>query len=94
MNKSIYRKLKDYISKTESGTTLIFGDLMSRDCCYCYEDKNGKWHDWFGAGIYGGEMDFLLNYYVVGISPKYKMEQDKIVPYLKVILYKEKPNYE
>lgn len=89
--KTIYRKLKDYIAKTESGSTFIFGDLMSRDCCYCYKDKNGEWHDWFGVGIYGHEMDFLLNYYVVGISAKYKIERDKIVTYLQIILYKEKP---
>lgn len=94
MSKSIYRKLKDYIAKTESGSTLIFGDLMSRDCCYCYEDKNGEWQDWFGVGFYGHEMDYLLNYYVVGIHPKYKIEKDKIIPYLHIILYKEKPNYE
>lgn len=91
---SIYRKLKDYISIRENGRTLIFGDLMSRDCCYCFEDEKGEWHEWFGAGIYGHEMDYLLNYYVVGIHPKYKIEINTIISYLQIILYKEKPNYE
>ena len=53
MSKSIYRKLKDYIQKTERGTTLIFGDLMSRDCCYCFENEKGEWQEYFGVGIYG-----------------------------------------
>lgn len=87
---SIYRKLKDYINKTESGSTLIFGDLMSRDCCYCFKDEKGEWHEWFGVGIYWHEMDYLLNYYVVGIHPKYKIEKDRIIPYLHITLYKEK----
>ena len=97
---SIYRKLKDYIQHKEgdenhcSSTTLIFGDLMSRECCFDYEDDNGEWREWFGVGIYGHEMDYLLNYYVVGIHPKYKIEKDKIIPFLHITLYKEKPNYE
>ena len=86
---SIYRKLKDYIQKTGNSTTLIFGDLMSRDCCYCFEDEKDEWHEWFGCGVYGGNMDFLLNYYVVGIHPKYKIEKDRIVPYLHISLKKE-----
>lgn len=90
----IYRKLKDYIDKTENGSTSIFGDLMSTDCCYSYKDEKGTWRDLFGTGYYDSDMDFLLNYYVVGMFPKYKIEQDKIIPYLKVILYKEKPDYE
>lgn len=89
--KIIYRKLKDYIQKNDIGSTLIFGNLMSRDCCYVYEDDKGEWHEWFGMGVYGHQMDFLLNYYVVGIFPKYKIEKDTIVPYLKIVLYKEKP---
>lgn len=91
MSKSIYRKLKDYIQKTESGKAIIFGDLMSSDCCYHFEDKNGKWHEWRGVGVYGGEMDFLYDYYVAGIFATYKIEKDTIVPYLQITLCKEKP---
>ena len=94
MGKSIYRKLKDYMQRSEIGTTLIFGSLMSSDCCYCFEDDKGNWHEWFGAGFYDHEMDYLLNYYVVGIHAKYKIERDKIIPFLHITLYKEKPNYE
>ena len=95
MKLPINRKLKDYIYHQEgdsehcSCTHLLFGDLMSRDCCYNYQDSNGEWHDWFGAGIYGGEMDFLLDYYVVGIHPSYKIENNRIVPYLNICLRKE-----
>ena len=90
MSKSIYRKLKDYINEEDGCITHIFGDLMSRECRFDYPDDKGEWHEWFGAGVYGHEMDFLLDYYVVGVNPKYKIERDKIVPFLQVVLCKDK----
>ena len=77
--KTIYRKLKDYIKHEDGCITHIFGDFMSRECRFDYEDKNGKWQEWFGVGVYGHEMDFLLDYYVAGVNPKYKIERDKII---------------
>ena len=92
--KPIHRKLKDYIHHEEGGsnrcssTTVLFGSLMSRDCCFGYEDEEGEWHRWFGQGNYRGEKDFLLEYYVVGITADYRIEDDRIVPYLYICLRK------
>ena len=83
----IYRKLKDYIHTEHdivTTTSIIFGDLMSRDCEYYYDGKTYR-----PSGVYGGEYDFLLEYYVAGIRPAYKIEKDKIIPYLRITLRKE-----
>ena len=89
--KSIYRKLKDYILEEPGSTTVIFGDLMSKYCIYYYYDENKQeWQEWNCNGFYYHEMDFLLNYYVRGITPMYKIEQDRIVSYLAITLSKER----
>ena len=88
MPESIFRKLRDYI-KTENKygittTTLIFGDLMSTDCEFYYDGQTYQ-----PSGVYDGSMDFLLEYYVVGIRPAYRIEYDKINAYLRITLRKE-----
>lgn len=83
----IYRKLKNYIHTEHNiitTTKVIFGNLMSMDCEYYYDGKIYR-----PSGVYSGEYDFLLEYYVAGIRPAYKIEDDKIIPYLSVTLRKE-----
>ena len=96
----IYRKLKTYIKETEKGITCIFGDLMSIDVKYVYNQRIVKKDflhteieedSYMCNGIYNNDHDFLLEYYVVGIFPEYKIDNSKIIPYLKVALLKEKP---
>ena len=91
MKKTIYRKLKDYIYEGESGCTIIFGDLMDSNCVFNYEDtkKEGHYIDYRCVGLYYRDMDFLLNYYVIGIHARYRIERDTIKPYLYVVLSKE-----
>ena len=93
MSKSIYRKLKDYIYKGDGYSTSIFGNLMSSDCIYNYENPNkkGDYIEWRYFGLYGREMDFLLDYYVIGIHPIYNIIQNEIKPMLHISLSKEKP---
>ena len=92
MSESIFRKLRDYI-KTEkkygiTTTTSIFGTLRDKDCRFQYTDKNGT-HAYIPNGMYDNSMDFLLEYYVVGIFPNYEIKENKIKPYLLVGLKKE-----
>lgn len=89
--KSIYRKLKDYIHNDEYTITTIFGDLMSINLEFHYQDEKGEWIDYRPSGAYYHECDFLLEYYVCGIHPEYRIENNKIIPYLSITLDKEKP---
>lgn len=91
--KTIYRKLKDYIYKGDGYSTSIFGNLMSSDCIYNYENPNkkGEYVEWRYFGLYGREMDFLLDYYVIGIHPIYNIVKNEIKPMLHISLSKEKP---
>ena len=85
----IYRKLRDYIYDDSNFRTSIFGDIMSDWCIFVYKE-NDEWKEWTCRGIYCGEKDFLLDYYVRGIFPVYKIEQqERIVPYLRIILGKD-----
>ena len=86
---SIYRKLKDYVQETSYGYTSIFGTIMDRSCIYSFEDENGECREFNCKGVYGHEYDFLYEYYVRGIVPIYKIEDDKIVPYLRITLGKD-----
>ena len=80
----IYKKLREYIEDNGTGRTIIFGDLISTDCEFWYDGKT-----YAPTGAYRGEYDFLLDYYVMGISPQYKIVDDKIIPYLHITLSKE-----
>ncbi len=92
MPKSIFRKLKDYIQVEEkqglTTTTSIFGTLRDTDCRFRYTDKNGT-NTYIPNGMYDSSMDFLLEYYVVGIFPNYELKDNKIKPYLLVCLRKD-----
>lgn len=91
MNKAertVARKLKEYICEDGSSIFSIFGTLMSPDCLFVYKDENDEWKEYRPGHSYSGEYDFLLEYYVMGISPKYEIINDKIVPYLYITLVK------
>lgn len=88
--KNELKKLRQFIYQCDDCVFSIFGTLMDRDVEFVYEDENGEWQHWTCCGIYGGEKDFLLDYYVAGIRPEYKIKDDKIILYLKVILHKTK----
>ena len=91
---SIYRKLKDYIHKNGNSTTSIFGTLHDSRNVYSYEVE-GNWQEYNCHGSYfKGEMEHLLDYYVIGIHPFYEIVNDKIVVKLYIVLKKEKPSYE
>ena len=90
--KSIYRKLKDYIQEGDGVTTSIFGTITSSHVQYSWQDDQGEWQHWTCCGIYGHEKDFLLNYYVRGIVPYYRIVKDKIEVYINVTLSKEIEN--
>lgn len=92
--KNIYRKLKDYIDVDESDgvttITTIFGNLMSSECVYCFKnEETDQYTEYQYEGRSYGEMDFLLNYYVKGIHPFYKIKNDRIIPILRITLSKE-----
>ena len=90
--KGHFHQLKEYINVGDDGLN-IFGDLMDRECEFSY--PNPKTDDMLDfvtyrpSGYYSGERDFLLDYYVKGIMPKYRIEDDKIIPYLHITLSKE-----
>lgn len=90
MNK--FRKLKEYSNLGKYNVTIF--NLMDTTCEFWYDDKTyrpgGSY--WYKDGI--GEYDFLLEYYVVGIIPKYRIENDKIIPYIHITLKKEVENDE
>ena len=93
--KYIYRKLKDYIYEGEDNgveyTTVIFGNLTSSNCIFSYENPNkkGEWVEHEPNGVNLHNVDFLLNYYVVGISPSYKIIKHTIKPMLHITLRKD-----
>lgn len=82
--KTIYRKLRDYISEEGSVTTYIFATLTDVDNEFYYDGKIYR-----PKGRYRKEYDFLLDYYVCGIAPKYEIVCDKIIPYLTITLCRE-----
>ena len=84
----IYRRLRDYMHKDGQVVSVIFGTLETRDCSFAYQGANNAWETWSCSGVYAHEKDFLLDYFVTGIAPKYKIEHDKIVPYLQITLRK------
>lgn len=91
MSKSIYRKLKDYIKKIECGSISIFGTLYDSSNIYSYKDEEGNYKTYNCCGTRSkGEMEFLLDYYVIGIYPAYEIVKDKIIVKLVVCLQKEK----
>ena len=85
----IYRKLKDYIHKKGNVITTIFGDLTSKNVVYYYQTEDGTYKEFYCYGTYTRDYDFLYDYYVMGIHPKYKIEHDKIIPYLSITLDKK-----
>lgn len=84
----IYRRLRDYMHKDGQVVSVIFGSLESRDCSFAYQGANNAWETWSCSGVYAHEKDFLLDYFVAGIVPKYRIERDKIIPYLQITLRK------
>ena len=77
----IYRKLRDYIKVEDHVISVIFGDLLSMDCEYHYKDLI-----YTPTGIDNGDHDYLLDKYVHGVRPAYKIINNKITPYLKIWL--------
>ena len=84
----IYRRLRDYIHRNGQIVSVIFGTLETRDCTFAYQGANGIWEEWTCSGVYAHEKDFLLDWFVTGIVPKYRIERDKIIPYLQITLRK------
>lgn len=80
-----FRKLKEYDNLGKNNVTIL--NLMDMRCEFWYDGKSFR-----SSGIYHGEYDFLLEYYVKGISPEYKIEDNKIIPYLRITLSKESDN--
>lgn len=76
-----FRKLKEY-DNLGKNNTMIF-NLMDTDCEFWYDNKTYR-----PSGFYSGEYDFLLEYYVRGIMPMYRIENNKIIPYLHITLSK------
>lgn len=87
-NNSIYRKLRDYIKEEDRTIWNIFGTLESTHCEFHF-DQDEEWKTYTPCGIYAGKYDFLLDYYVKGIIPKYKIVKDEIIPYLSITLSKD-----
>lgn len=90
----IFRKLKDYMQVDGNCTTFIFGTLNSTDCHFVYDaltDETLKEYD--GGYNIDGEYDFLLDYYVLGVNASYKIEDNRIIPYLVISLSKENPEH-
>lgn len=88
----IYKKLKEYIKKDGNTTFSIFGTLTDKNIIWCFKNIDEPDEPYIEKQLYGfyrGEYDFLLEYYVKGIIPIYKIINDKIVPFLKVTLDKE-----
>lgn len=81
-------KLKDFIKRDGNTTLVLFGNLNDKTCEFHY-NKGNEWFIYKPSGFYCGEMDFLLEYRVCSIFPQYKIIDDKIFPYLKVVLRDE-----
>jgi hypothetical protein len=86
--KNIYRKLKDYICKDDNVITSVFGNLDDPTCLFTYLDEKGNVIEYSRVYQNSSKYQFLLDYYVAGIWPKYKIIDDKIKPYLKIYLKK------
>lgn len=90
--KGHFHQLKEYINVGKDGLN-IFGSLTDRDCEFSF--RNPKITDgvefktYRPTGCYSGEYDFLLDYYVHGIIPKYRIKNNRIIPYLHITLSKE-----
>lgn len=81
MNK--FRKLKEYSNLGKDNVTIL--SLMDTACVFWYDGRIYK-----PNGVYHGEYDFLLEYYVKGINPQYTIDgHDRIIPYLYITLSKD-----
>ena len=80
MNK--FRKLKEYDNLGENNITIF--NLMDTQCEFWYDGQTYR-----PCGWYDGSHDFLLEYYVKGIEATYRIEKDKIIPYLHITLSEE-----
>lgn len=76
-----FKKLKEYDNLGINKVSIL--TLMDTDCEFWYDDKIYK-----PSGYYCGEYDFLLEHYVKGIKPMYRIEDNKIIPYLHITLSK------
>ena len=83
-----FRKLKEYDNLGKNNITIL--NLMDMRCEFRYKNyQTNEWQSYIPSGTYRGEYDFLLEYYVVGIFPMYKIENNKIIPYMRITLRKE-----
>ena len=82
----MFRKLKDYQIDLDDRTRLEI--IPFRECEFKYQTEDG-YKSCVITGFNYGQFDFLLEYYVKGILPAYKIVKDKIIPYLIVTLDKE-----
>lgn len=82
---SLFRRLKTYDNLGKNNVTIL--SLTDINCEFWYDGKKYK-----PSGYYDGSYDFLLEYYVKGIRPMYRIEDNKIIPYLRIILSKESDN--
>lgn len=80
-----FRKLKEYSNLGKDSVTIL--NLMDRTCEFWFDGKIYK-----PSGYYNGSYDFLLEYYVVGIVPMYRIEDNTIIPYMHITLRKEIEN--
>lgn len=90
--KGHFHQLKEYINVGKDGLN-IFGNLTDRECEFSFQNPKitdrVEFKTYRPSGCYAGEYDFLLDYYVHGILPKYRIENDRIIPYLHITLSKE-----
>ena len=79
-----FHKLRDFMDVGKDGVTIL-GTFNSMDCEFCYDGKS-----YIPSGSYHYDKEFLLDYYVHGVIPKYKIVNDKIIPYITITLSKER----
>lgn len=92
---TFYKKLKDYIYVGEHSTTSIFGTLHDKHCIYLFKNSNGEQTYYNSTGNYNHDMDFLVDYYVIGINSCFKIDDhNTIQTYLLITLSKEKESWE
>ena len=95
MKPPIYRKLKDYICEEHGVCTVIwsiFGSLYDSSVHYEFTNKEGETHTYAPSRMMDDSRNFLLEYYVMSISPRYEIINDRIIPYLRVYLKEELEN--
>jgi len=51
-----------------------------------FTDKKGKTYTYIPSRATDDSINFLLEYYVMGIFPQYEIKHDKIILYLRVYL--------